>query len=191
MLFLVVFFVLPLHNSGVGCFSFVINGLTFGNSHRTSGDGWPAAFIGRREKERGMHFRPVQLRSFRSSSCRFNCEFCSDCASKWWIICTYLIGWRMVLRGFSGGKLRIEKCALVLHCRRRCWVVSRGQLSGWLPTSSTVSCRKIVLQLWLAIKDFDFWFKKKGALFPYVCEALILRITALISLLYESDQQIT
>lgn len=45
----------------------------------------------------------------------------------------YLIGWRMVVRGLSGEKLRIEKCALVLHCRRGRWVVSRGQIPSWLP----------------------------------------------------------
>lgn len=111
-----------------------------------------------------------QLSSARSSSSRINYEFCSNFAPKWWIIRKYLIGWRMVFRGaFWGTATNWEV--------RSCFALQKGALGGVqrsntkLASSSTISCRKIVLQLRLMITDC-LW-AKKGTLFSHICAAAI------------------
>lgn len=165
------FFVLALHNSGVGCFSFVINGLVVGNSHHNSGDVvWPAAFVSREERSEGCN--SGLLRFARSSSCRFNCEFGSA------RLCTQigeLFAWiQLADRWRLGGSLQ-----KTLNWKlRSCFALQKGSVCGVQrsnPKSVTfswnVSRRQIVLRLWLLITDVASGYKNGWCFHTHTCSS--------------------
>lgn len=137
-----------------------------------------------------------QFSSACSSSSRFNCEFCSDCAPKWWIIRMYLIGWGAGggwggwLEGFLGKSYELKSAHL--------FCTAEGGI-GWCPevkhqVGFLLDCLLQENSPLTAAHDHRLPFgSKRDAIFTHLCSSNSLPVWQCWYryLLYKSDQKST